>query len=115
MKHFENGHIFIFYIFCYCEMRTWVVQNSFKIDWFFFFYYFKDELKEAVLKQIQFLFMYFPFIYYSVFIFMLFIYLFIWFFISFLYYYYFLFTLFFDFVNYYYFLCFVKNMDKNLK
>jgi len=25
MKQFENGHILFSYIFCYCEMRTWVV------------------------------------------------------------------------------------------
>jgi len=75
MKQFENGHILFFIFFCYCEMRTWVVQSSFKIGLFFFFIiFFKDELIEAVLKQFQFLFMYFPFIYYSIFIFMLFIY-----------------------------------------
>jgi len=91
---------FIFYIFYYCEMRIWVVQNSFKIDWFFFFYYFKDELKEVVLRQFQFLFMYFSFIILFIFI-LFFIFLLLFYLLC-----------FFCFVNCYYFFMFYKKMDK---
>jgi len=41
MKQFENSHILFFYIFCYCEMRTWVVQSSLRLTDSFFIIIFK--------------------------------------------------------------------------